>query len=246
MSHAGPLKADPVALSRLTVSATRLLSAFMRASVSVGRINSFIQDTEQLDHHPRSFVGQASDSKSAVQISSANFRFSRYGSTGFNLQVEDLKLPRNTTTIVAGDVGSGKSALLLALLGEMHLRSGQVEILTEGGERPKVSYAAQSPWLQGTIDFMGQESPRKCSRLLCLISDTSIRNNILFGEAFDEERYNDTVFACALENDIEGLPEGDETRCGEKGLSLSGLVIHHRPCIYAPSLDLTRLYFRQS
>ncbi|GAA5888678.1 hypothetical protein JCM16303_000890 [Sporobolomyces ruberrimus] len=187
-------------LREAVISATRLLSAFMRASVSVGRINSFIQDTEQLDHHPRSFVGQASDSKSAVQISSANFRFSRYGSTGFNLQVEDLKLPRNTTTIVAGDVGSGKSALLLALLGEMHVRSGQVEILTEGGERPKVSYAAQSPWLQ----------------------DTSIRNNILFGEAFDEERYNDTVFACALENDIEGLPEGDETRCGEKGLSLSG------------------------
>ena len=57
---------------------------------------------------------------------------------------------------------------------------------------------------------------------LSRIQDTSIRNNILFGEEYDEERYNDTVFACALENDIEGLPEGDETRCGEKGLSLSG------------------------
>ena len=56
------------------------------------------------------------------------------------------------------------------------------------------------------------------------LSDTSIRNNILFGEEYDEERYNDTVFACALENDIEGLSEGDETRCGEKGLSLSGYV----------------------
>ncbi|GAA5992543.1 hypothetical protein JCM5350_008275 [Sporobolomyces pararoseus] len=187
-------------LREAVISATRLLSAFMRASVSVGRINSFIQDTEQLDDKPRRFANEGNDSKTAIQISNANFRFSRFGSTGFTLKIDELKISKNSTTIVAGDVGSGKSAFLLALLGELSLRNGKVDIFTESGSRPKISYAAQSPWLQ----------------------DTSIRNNILFGEKFDEERYNDTVFACALENDIEGLPEGDETRCGEKGLSLSG------------------------
>ncbi|GAA5962699.1 hypothetical protein JCM3765_006170 [Sporobolomyces pararoseus] len=187
-------------LREAVISATRLLSAFMRASVSVGRINTFIQDTEQLDDKPRRFTNESNDSKTAIQISNANFRFSRFGSTGFTLKIDDLKIPKDSTTIVAGDVGSGKSAFLLALLGELSLRNGKVDIYTESGDRPKISYAAQSPWLQ----------------------DTSIRNNILFGEEFDEERYNDTVFACALENDIEGLPEGDETRCGEKGLSLSG------------------------
>lgn len=53
-------------------------------------------------------------------------------------------------------------------------------------------------------------------------ADTSIRENILFGEDFDEERYNETIFACALEDDLEAMPLGDETRVGEKGLSMSG------------------------
>ncbi|GAA5896044.1 hypothetical protein JCM5296_006227 [Sporobolomyces johnsonii] len=200
-------------LREAVISATRLLSAFMRANVSLGRINGFIRDTEELDSRPRSFVSSSSassdthsssdkDSSSdvAIRVSSAKFRFSRYGSTGFTLSIDDLKVPRGKTTIVAGEVGSGKSAFLLALLGELHVRTGKIEMYTEGGKRVKTSYAAQSPWLQ----------------------DTSIRENILFGEEFDQERYDQTVFACALEDDIEGLPEGDETRCGEKGLSLSG------------------------
>ena len=55
-------------------------------------------------------------------------------------------------------------------------------------------------------------------------ADTSVRNNILFGEEYDEERYNETIFACSLEDDLEALPEGDETRVGEQGLSMSGCV----------------------
>ncbi|KPV73167.1 uncharacterized protein RHOBADRAFT_6068, partial [Rhodotorula graminis WP1] len=50
----------------------------------------------------------------------------------------------------------------------------------------------------------------------------SVRDNILFGEEYDEERYNETIFACSLEDDLEALPEGDETRVGEQGLSMSG------------------------
>lgn len=133
----------------------------MRANVSLGRINSFIQDTEQLDAKPVSFSPSTSDDTpsnekkqdSAVRISDAKFRFSRYGSTGFTLVVDDVKIPKNSITIVAGDVGSGKSAFLLALLGELHVRSGKVDILSEDGERIKTSYAAQSPWLQGLSIF---------------------------------------------------------------------------------------------
>ena len=120
----------------------------MRASVSVGRIDSFIRDTEQLDDQPLKFTEDA-DSKTAIRISNAEFRFSRYGSSGFNLKIEDLRFSKNSITIVAGDVGSGKSALLLGLLGELSLRKGQVEVAKEPGSKLKVSYAAQSPWLQG-------------------------------------------------------------------------------------------------
>ncbi|GAA5941205.1 uncharacterized protein JCM15063_006399 [Sporobolomyces koalae] len=191
-------------LREAVISATRLLSAFMRANVSLGRINSFIQETEQLDDQPVTFSSSKETNRDeanlSIKISDASFRFSRYGSSGFTLQIKELSIPNGSTTIIAGDVGSGKSALLLALLGELNVRSGTVKINSENGSRIKTSYAAQSPWLQ----------------------DTSIRNNILFGEEYDEQRYNDVVFACALENDIENLTDGDDTRCGEKGLSLSG------------------------
>ncbi|GAA6051563.1 hypothetical protein JCM3770_003474 [Rhodotorula araucariae] len=207
-------------LREAVVSATFLLSAFMRANVSFGRIRDFIENTEELDPHPIVFkpstpLSKTSDAGSSAAIivtPDSLFRFSRYGpSTGFNLRLSSpskqkkssaLSFPRGRTTIIAGDVGAGKSALLLALLGELHVAQGGVEIRVEGvnNERCKMSYAAQSPWLQ----------------------DTSVRSNILFGEEYDEERYSETIFACALEDDLEALPEGDETRVGEKGLSMSG------------------------
>ncbi|GAA5833694.1 hypothetical protein JCM11251_003207 [Rhodosporidiobolus azoricus] len=226
-------------LREAVISATFLLSAFMRARVSLERISSFIADTEELDTRPRSFQHDSSISRSrsrtkkgddqtakddaAIVVSAdSQFRFSRYGSGGSTLSTSnldgrkggfELRFPRGKTTLIAGDVGSGKSAMLLALLGEMHVKKGSIEVRVQEDEeevsgkgarkedgRVKVSYAAQSPWLQ----------------------DTSIRENILFGEDWDEERYNQTIFACSLQDDLEALPLGDETRVGEKGLSLSG------------------------
>ncbi|GAA6039810.1 hypothetical protein JCM8097_004230 [Rhodosporidiobolus ruineniae] len=221
-------------LREAVISATFLLSAFMRARVSLDRITSFIADTEELDSRPRTFAASSSlptnngkstggknDDKddAAIVISpDAQFRFSRFGSGGFTLSAatdskDPIRIPRGKTTIIAGDVGSGKSAMLLTLLGEMHVKQGKVEVRVQADEREvdgrgsrkesgrvKLSYAAQSPWLQ----------------------DTSIRNNILFGEEYDEERYNQVIWACALESDLDSLPDGDETRVGEKGLSLSG------------------------
>ncbi|GAA5902469.1 hypothetical protein JCM6882_002761 [Rhodosporidiobolus microsporus] len=226
-------------LREAVISATFLLSAFMRARVSLDRISTFISDTEELDPRPRSFEqsnslsrsrsrntkdNKAAEDDAAIVISAhSQFRFSRYGCGGFTLSTAsadgkkgsgtELRFPRGKTTLVAGDVGSGKSAMLLALLGEMHVKKGSIEVRVQEDEetvdgkgarkeegRVKLSYAAQSPWLQ----------------------DTSIRENILFGEKWEEERYNQTVFACSLEDDLDALPQGDETRVGEKGLSLSG------------------------
>ena len=50
----------------------------------------------------------------------------------------------------------------------------------------------------------------------------SIRENILFGSQYEEQRYNQTVFACALKEDLEKFPQGDETIIGERGSNLSG------------------------
>lgn len=91
-------------------------------------------------------------------------------------------------------MGSGKTTLLQVILGELELDNGQVYI--DG----VLSYAAQEPWL-----FEG-----------------SIRQNILFIENYDEERYQQVVKVCALEKDFELFPYGDSTIVGERGISLSG------------------------
>ncbi|XP_030388616.1 probable multidrug resistance-associated protein lethal(2)03659 [Scaptodrosophila lebanonensis] len=95
---------------------------------------------------------------------------------------------------IVGSVGAGKSTLLHAILGELELMEGRVEV------HGKVSYAPQEPWI-----FQG-----------------SIRENIVFVAPYEEQRYKAVVHACQLERDMELFPRGDATIVGERGISLSG------------------------
>jgi ABC-type transport system involved in cytochrome bd biosynthesis fused ATPase/permease subunit len=94
----------------------------------------------------------------------------------------------------------------MALLGEMTTISGKLTIskntskIDENGFMHSISYAAQSPWLR----------------------HQSIKDNILFGQPFDEERYNDVIECCALRPDLNILEDGDDTEIGARGVSLSG------------------------
>ena len=104
------------------------------------------------------------------------------------------EMQRGTITAVIGPVGSGKSTLLSAIMGDALTLSGQV------AAPASVSYVPQQAWIQ----------------------NANIRDNILFGNAFDANRYAATVKACALEPDLDKLPEGDLTEIGERGVNLSG------------------------
>ena len=95
---------------------------------------------------------------------------------------------------VVGRVGSGKSSLVQAILGEMNKSSGRVAV---GGT---IAYAAQQPW----------------------IINANVKENVSFGKPFDEKRWQDCVQACCLESDLEVLPAGADTEIGEKGINLSG------------------------
>ncbi|TPX40109.1 hypothetical protein SeLEV6574_g06782 [Synchytrium endobioticum] len=112
----------------------------------------------------------------------------------FTLQNIDLTIPRGQLVVVVGSVGSGKSSLLNALIGECKRISGNVVF---GGS---VGYASQQAWIQ----------------------NATVRDNILFGQPYDRERYYRTLHTCALEKDISVLPQGDMTEIGERGINLSG------------------------
>lgn len=106
----------------------------------------------------------------------------------------NLRLARGSLVAIVGPVGSGKSSLLQAMIGNMTLCQGKV---TRG---TNISYASQTAWIQ----------------------NATIRDNILFDTPFDEARYWRVVKACSLEQDLELFPFGDQTEIGERGVNLSG------------------------
>ncbi|XP_054155714.1 ATP-binding cassette sub-family C member 2-like [Oppia nitens] len=97
---------------------------------------------------------------------------------------------------IVGDVGSGKSSLLSAIIGDMELIEGTVNV------RPGVNmaYVPQQAWIQ----------------------NATIKQNIMFGKPFDEELYDRVIDSCALRPDLRQLAGGDQTEIGEKGVNLSG------------------------
>jgi ATP-binding cassette, subfamily C (CFTR/MRP), member 1 len=96
--------------------------------------------------------------------------------------------------VVVGEIGSGKSSLLAAIVGEMRRTKGMIKL--DGSE----GFCPQTPWIQ---------------------NDT-LRNNILFGKVFDQAKYDQVILNRALEPDLEMLPNGDSTEIGERGVTLSG------------------------
>ncbi|GJN00792.1 hypothetical protein PR202_ga17999 [Eleusine coracana subsp. coracana] len=106
----------------------------------------------------------------------------------------DLKVKRGMKVAISGMVGSGKSSLLSCILGEMPKLDGTVRV----SERK--AYVPQTAW----------------------ILSGNIRDNILFGNSYDKEKYEKTIKACALTKDLELFAHGDMTEIGERGINLSG------------------------
>ncbi|XP_054612884.1 ATP-binding cassette sub-family C member 3 isoform X2 [Dunckerocampus dactyliophorus] len=106
----------------------------------------------------------------------------------------NVMVPQGSLLAVVGHVGCGKSSLISALLGEMEKLEGEVSI------RGSVAYVPQQAWIQ----------------------NATLRDNILFGRPYNEQKYRCVLEACALTPDLEVLPGGDMTEIGEKGINLSG------------------------
>lgn len=106
----------------------------------------------------------------------------------------NIDFPKGMLIGIIGPVGAGKSSLLQAILRELPLKSGSINV------NGSISYASQEPW----------------------VFAASVRQNILFGEEYNHERYTKVVRICALEKDFEQFENGDRTIVGERGASLSG------------------------
>lgn len=110
------------------------------------------------------------------------------------ISIPDFSCHQNEFCCIIGSVGSGKSSFLSGILGQLHKTKGTVKL------RGNVAYVPQTSW----------------------IMNGSIKENILFGSAWNSALYERTLNACALRPDLKTLPEGDATEVGERGISLSG------------------------
>ncbi|XP_016517875.1 ATP-binding cassette sub-family C member 9 isoform X3 [Poecilia formosa] len=144
----------------------------------------------------------------AVKVSSGSFT---WGNNQLTLSDISIRIPTGQLTMIVGQVGCGKSSLLLAMLGEMQAIDGRVfwsklpdcEMAHEGNiskNRNSVAYAAQKSWLL----------------------NATVEDNITFGSPFNKQRYKAVIDACSLQPDIDLLPFGDQTEIGERGINLSG------------------------
>ncbi|XP_054862313.1 ATP-binding cassette sub-family C member 9 isoform X6 [Amphiprion ocellaris] len=131
----------------------------------------------------------------AVKVSNGSFT---WGSNLLTLSDINIRIPTGQLTMIVGQVGCGKSSLLLAMLGEMQAIEGRV--YWSNKNRYSVAYAAQKSWLL----------------------NATVEENITFGSPFNKQRYKAVIDACSLQPDIDLLPFGDQTEIGERGINLSG------------------------
>uniref|UniRef100_A0A8C6AL61 Multidrug resistance-associated protein 1-like n=1 Tax=Monodon monoceros TaxID=40151 RepID=A0A8C6AL61_MONMO len=157
-----------------------VISAVVQTRISLVRLEDFL-NTE--DFHPRSIETKYIGGQQFL------FVFNNYLTSSLN-----IKIPEGALVAVIGQVGSGKSSLLSAILGEMEKLKGVVQ------RKGSVAYVSQQAWIQNCI----------------------LQENILFGSVMQKQLYERVLEACALLPDLEQLPNGDQTEIGERGVNISG------------------------
>ncbi|TMW55721.1 hypothetical protein Poli38472_010603 [Pythium oligandrum] len=128
----------------------------------------------------------------AVELVDADFTWNTSISRPI-LQDINISIQPGSLTIVVGAVGSGKSSLINALLGEMYRVRGTTDM------RGSIAYASQQAWIQ----------------------HCTIRDNVLFGEPFDQQHYDAVISACQMRRDLDELERGDATEISERDAALN-------------------------
>ncbi|KAL8939646.1 MAG: hypothetical protein Q9216_003254 [Gyalolechia sp. 2 TL-2023] len=194
-----------------------MVAHVQECKVSVDRVEEFLNEDETEKYLQLSESGKDENGQALIGFEHATLTWgSKDGvksseSKAFRMFDLNIRFSTGNLNLVIGPTGSGKTSLLMALLGEMTKLHGSVflpgglskEDLLEDpqtGLTDSVAYCAQQAWL---------------------VNDT-IKQNILFASPLDESRYKAVLAACALQRDLKILDAGDQTLVGEKGITLSG------------------------
>ena len=136
----------------------------------------------------------------ALEYKNCNFGIKGKNENENKLLLKEINLiiNKNELVTIIGETGSGKSCLINAILNNLELLNPENAEITFNCR--EISYAAQDPW----------------------IMNGTIKDNIVFYNDFNQERYNQVIKVCQLEKDLENLTHKDNTEVGSTGNNLSG------------------------
>ncbi|KAJ8120690.1 hypothetical protein ONZ43_g2663 [Nemania bipapillata] len=189
-------------LSQIFQSIPQLISGL----TCIGRIQTFLEcesradfrqvldDRGRLSEKPLADTSESPVPTHPIIITNGQFGWE---ADKFVLRDVNTRIAKSSLTIVVGPIGSGKSTLCKALLGEIPYSEGSVDL---SNRFPHVGFCDQTAFL----------------------SNGSIRDNIVGFSPFDRERYAEVIQAAALNFDLDTLPQGDRTNIGSDGITLSG------------------------
>ncbi|CAI5758720.1 unnamed protein product [Candida verbasci] len=191
------------------------LASGVDALIGITRCTEYISSTEytqELHENLKSYDNQfwiGYEPEYALKVTNGNFNWSNDSNTQVDSSSVDTLTSSNSNeftglhninlavrngefVIITGLIGSGKSSLLQALSGNAR-NSESIKIY-------KKLLSCCEIWVQ----------------------NATIKENVLFGQEYDEEKYKKVIHACALEDDLQNFTAGDETEIGERGITLSG------------------------
>ncbi|CAH1105167.1 unnamed protein product [Psylliodes chrysocephalus] len=173
------------------------MTQLAETKVSLSRIQKFLMNEElkrNINVVPNIMNGVVEHKKAVgIKLKNAAVKWTKFLQEN-TLEGINFEAKSSQLVAVVGLVGAGKSTLLHVILKELVPVEGFVDV------SGSVSYASQEPWIFGG----------------------SVRQNILFGNDYNEDRYDEVIKVCALERDLTLLPHGDRTLVGERGITLSG------------------------
>ncbi|KAL6939809.1 hypothetical protein ACO0RG_003655 [Hanseniaspora osmophila] len=181
-----------------------MVSFVIQSAVSLRRIQKFLNEEETQKYQ------QLTVSQDKLGFDNATISWDA-ANNDFKLSKLNIDFKLGKLNVVIGSTGSGKTSLLMGLLGEMDLVDGKIYVPNLDPKQDLIIDSKNG--LTNSIAY--------CSQAAWLLNDT-VKNNILFNSEFHPIRYQQVIEACGLKRDFEILAAGDLTEIGEKGITLSG------------------------
>lgn len=168
-----------------------LIVKVMKARISLENITKFLK-SEEIDNSHINSNDINSDSNTSILFDNISFCWDKNSKPVLHELYAEIQ--SKCLVAIIGEVGSAKSSLLSAIIGELFKLEGDIQV------NGSLAYVPQKAWIQ----------------------NATIKENITFKSNYDKDWYQKVVDSCALTSDFEDFPAGDETEIGQNGVNLSG------------------------